>query len=687
MTQDSGKKIVTSPKPIKNSHGVKFLGLKSATSTPSRVTRSAAKIVSLESSGPAKRTRSMKIKHVVKRGTGKSSCIQDISEDFIPDPLSEDNQERDVVDAEAEQVIHNVLETLADVATAPNVVPNVESQVDRDSEPNSEANPSESDVEKEDDTNVATQESSSEKTPSVEMSHEKTVEPMSRKGKEPVLISSEEEVSDDEEVPTKASARKKATVSASKHVAGQTGKKKKKKDFGSRSLKFPTASQISVPEKKTKKEMKKERIAASTGRKRKHVATTDSEPEVEPDVPDISTLAKKRIKGKKIPLNVPEAPINNVSFHFASSAQSWKFVVQRLVIERELHADALELKKIMDLLVNAGLMKTVKDIDRCFTHLVRDFIMNIPTDCDDESSYEYRKVYVRGKCVNFSPEVVNEFLGRRLVAGLDEEPKLNRVSTTLTGKMVKKWPKKGFLPSGKLTTKYVVLFKIGCENWMSTNHLSGETPPLARMLYLIGTGGEFDFGKLVFYQTLKHAGSYAVRLSILFPCLLSELIVKQHPHVVRPDEPQGKKPMSLKFDYRLFVGTHVSDIMLSAAKGPASTSGTKAGGSSKDDILAELRAVSKSLDATIQASKIRKKSVDKLIQVLSQAPAAAEEGNSEDIAENVEDDSAAHEEEEAQYETAGEEEDASERDNEETDAEEAEDVTGSTSSSPRSTSL
>ncbi|XP_057418714.1 uncharacterized protein LOC130712917 [Lotus japonicus] len=342
MTQDSGKKIAAGPKPIKNSHGVEFLGLKTASSTPSRVTRSSAKIVSPESSGPAKRTRSMRIKHVIKRSTGKASSVQDISEDSIPDPPVDDNQESDVVDAEADQD-------------------------DRDSEPNSEANPSEPDAEKEDDTDGSSQESSSKKTPSVEIPHEKTPEPLSKKGKKQVYVASEEEDSDDQEVHKKVttSASQKATVSTSKNVAGFKEKKKK----------------VSVPEKKTKKDKKDEKIAASTRRKRKHVAETDSEPNVEPDVPDITTTAKKRIKGKRIPLNVPEAPIDNVSFHFASYAQSWKFVVQkRLAIKRELHADALELKEIMELLVHAGLMKTVKDIGRCFSQLVREFIVNIPTE-------------------------------------------------------------------------------------------------------------------------------------------------------------------------------------------------------------------------------------------------------------------------------------------------------------------
>ncbi|XP_057452432.1 uncharacterized protein LOC130744257 [Lotus japonicus] len=317
------------------------------------------------------------------------------------------------------------------------------------------------------------------------------------------------------------------------------------------------SSQIPKSEKETKKYKKSE---PSTGKKRRHVLDPDLEADVEPDVPDISTTARKRLKGKKVPQNVLDAPVDNVSFHFPDSAQRWKYVVQRrLAIERELHEDALELKDVMEVISAAGLMKILKDLGRCFDKLVREFIVNIPADCDDASSTEYRKV---------------------------EEPDLNRVATTLTRKLVRKWPKKGLLPSGKLSTKYVVLYKIGTANWMATNHLSGVTPPLARMLYLVGTGGEFDFGKLS----------------------------------------QGKKPLPLKFDYRLFAGTHVPDIVLSAAKGTVSASGTKVVGSSKEDILAELKAVSKSLGDTIQACKVRKFNVDQLIKAMSDGATIAAEG-------------------------------------------------------------
>ncbi|XP_057432973.1 uncharacterized protein LOC130725801 [Lotus japonicus] len=393
------------------------------------------------------------------------------------------------------------------------------------------------------------------------------------------------------------------------------------------------SSQKKTHERKKKKEKK---IEPSPARKRKHVPDSDSEPDVRQDVPDISTTAKKRMKGKRIPQYVPDAPVDNVSFHFPDPIAQ-----RRLAIERELHEDALELKEIMEVISAAGLMKTVKDLGRCFDKLVREFIVNIPADCDDTSSAEYRKVFVRGKCINFSPEVINEFLGRSPAAVAQGEPDLNRVATTLTGKLVRKWPTKGLLPSGRLTTKYVVLYKIGTANWMATNHLSGVTPPLAKMLYLVGTG---------------------------------EIIAHQQPNIVRADESQSKKPLPLKFDYRLFDGTHVPDIVLSTAKGTASASGTQAVGSSKEDILAELKAVSKSLGDTIQACKVRKLNVDQLIKAMSDvATAAAEEESEEEEAGDV-----AGEEEDAETEEAVEE------DNEDEDEE---DVTGSQSSATQSTSL
>ena len=53
----------------------------------------------------------------------------------------------------------------------------------------------------------------------------------------------------------------------------------------------------------------------------------------------------------------------------------------------------------------------------CYEKLVNEFIMSFLLDFNVEGSREYMKVYVRGKCVNFSPSIINEYLGRSKLAG------------------------------------------------------------------------------------------------------------------------------------------------------------------------------------------------------------------------------------------------------------------------------
>lgn len=60
----------------------------------------------------------------------------------------------------------------------------------------------------------------------------------------------------------------------------------------------------------------------------------------------------------------------------------------------------------------AGLMKIVTGFGKCYEMLVKELIVNISKECDDKRSNEFRKVYVRGRCVDFSPEIIYRFLGR-----------------------------------------------------------------------------------------------------------------------------------------------------------------------------------------------------------------------------------------------------------------------------------
>lgn len=105
-------------------------------------------------------------------------------------------------------------------------------------------------------------------------------------------------------------------------------------------------------------------------------------------------------------------------------------------------------------------MKSVVGFGKCYKVLVKEFIVNIPTDCDNKKSKEYKKVYVRGRCVEFSPEVINRFMGRCDDEQAEVEVIDNTVYKEITAKQVSQWPRKGKLSASKLSVKYVGLHMI-----------------------------------------------------------------------------------------------------------------------------------------------------------------------------------------------------------------------------------
>jgi hypothetical protein len=185
------------------------------------------------------------------------------------------------------------------------------------------------------------------------------------------------------------------------------------------------------------------------------------------------------------------------------------------------------------------------------------------------------KFYVRGRCIKFSPITINKYLERNEEDETEEVDLLGEVTKEITGGQETEWPKKGLLPTGKLSVKYAILSKIGSANWTPTNHASGITPMLAKLIYLIVLKKKINYGEHVFNQTMKHAETFATKLAIAFPALITRMILNQHPDILHPGEVPSKKPLSLSFDYKLFGVTcprhcdskrqgHCWNILLSA---------------------------------------------------------------------------------------------------------------------------
>ncbi|KAH1189506.1 hypothetical protein GmHk_20G057259 [Glycine max] len=309
------------------------------------------------------------------------------------------------MDKKIRSIVSNILKNASvpdadeDVPTSstPNVsVPDVDKDVPTSSAPNAEALPSPSEEESTEEDDQATEETPAPKAPEPAPEREKT--PIKRSGR------------------IKTMAQKKSTP-----ITPDTSRR----------------SKVAIPSKK-----------------RKEISSSDSDDDVELDV---STSKRAKKSGKKVPENVPDAPLDNISFHSIGNVERWKFVYQRrLALERELGRNALDCKETMDLIKAAGLLKTVTKLGDCYESLVREFIVNIPSDITNRKSDEYQKVFVRGKCVRFSPAVINKYLGRPTEGVVDIDVSEHQIAKEITAKRVQHWPKKGKLSAGKLSVKYAI---------------------------------------------------------------------------------------------------------------------------------------------------------------------------------------------------------------------------------------
>ncbi|KAK2443855.1 hypothetical protein QL285_014924 [Trifolium repens] len=446
----------------------------------------------------------------------------------------------------------------------------------------------------------------------------------------------------------KSSKKKKVAAEATKSpkkkkVASKAATStKKKKMYGP----VRRSSRVEIPAKQKQQ-----------GSKRKTINLSDSESDAEEDAPPISTASKqktpkkrktaaavsadddvvnapgilstqKKKAGRSIPQNIPDVPMDNVSFHFSKSAAKWKFVYhRRLALERELSDEALECKEVMDLILQAGLMKTICGIGRCYEKLVKEFIVNIGEDCDNKLSKEYHQVFVRGKCVQFSPAVINAYLGRREYGYPGFEPTNNQVCKTITANQVKVWPLKGKVPSVMLSVKYAILNRIGAVNWVPTSHTSTIATGLAKFIYAIGTSANVDFGSLIFDQIIEHGKSWAIKLAISFPSLICEIILDQHPNILLPEDVPCKRESPMTLSYNPFEGKHAADITVPPKKttpveSVASTSMTR-----KTMII--------SMEAAVRALDEQKFELEKVISALKKEEAEEEGLVEENAGDNV----------------------------------------------------
>lgn len=103
------------------------------------------------------------------------------------------------------------------------------------------------------------------------------------------------------------------------------------------------------------------------------------------------------------------------------------------------------------------------DVGLFYPRLMKGFIVNLPKGFNDAKSYDYRKFHVRGYYFDFSPAIINEYLGKgKLIIMI--VPPIKIIAKEITGNIHDNRLSKGRITESKVIVKYANLYKMGVAN-------------------------------------------------------------------------------------------------------------------------------------------------------------------------------------------------------------------------------
>ena len=114
----------------------------------------------------------------------------------------------------------------------------------------------------------------------------------------------------------------------------------------------------------------------------------------------------------------------------------------------------------MGLIEKVSLSKTVSNVRLFYPQLIREFIVNLPSDFYDPSSPDYQTVHIRGLKFKISPAMINGFMGNNVEPNSSHSNPSNKVlALVLSGGILSAWPVNG-IPVVSLNIKYAFFIRL-----------------------------------------------------------------------------------------------------------------------------------------------------------------------------------------------------------------------------------
>lgn len=178
---------------------------------------------------------------------------------------------------------------------------------------------------------------------------------------------------------------------------------------------------------------------------------------------------------RKLLPNIHVDPLDGISFHSEDGVLKWKYVVQRCIADEcEISYQHHFCVAVMNLIRSVGLLPIVSYVGTFYHHLIREFIVNLPTDLNDLDTHDYHKVHIRGKCFNVPPVLLNDFLKVSIP--------VHHLVTTPSGEQLalefstKSWSSNGQFPQSR-NLVISMIFLIALEQLTGTQLLTNQKFP------------------------------------------------------------------------------------------------------------------------------------------------------------------------------------------------------------------
>jgi hypothetical protein len=137
-----------------------------------------------------------------------------------------------------------------------------------------------------------------------------------------------------------------------------------------------------------------------------------------------------------------------------------------------------------------------------------------------------------------------------------------------------------------------------------TNHISTISIGLGRIIHAIGTRINYDFGRFMFDQIVRHASTNAVKLPIAFPSIICGIILSQQPGILNTSDMPSRRKPPLSIHYKLFEGSHINDVVMTSDRREPASQGS---------LIDQLKDTCKELEKGMKVAKARKEALEALI--------------------------------------------------------------------------